>query len=90
MLSARNTAFNPYEVAQSRCVLSLMVMAVVNASTAPFAVSGLGNIGGMSMPFRSEKQRRYLWMKHPSIARRWTKKYGSKIRAEVYRKTRKK
>lgn len=31
------------------------------------------------MPFRSEKQRRYMWSKHPSIARRWTKKYGSKV-----------
>lgn len=31
------------------------------------------------MPFRSEKQRRYMWAKHPTIAKRWTKKYGSKI-----------
>ena len=31
------------------------------------------------MPFKSEKQRRYLWAKHPEIAKRWTKKYGSKI-----------
>lgn len=30
------------------------------------------------MPFRSEAQRRFLWLKHPDIARRWTKKYGSK------------
>jgi hypothetical protein len=30
------------------------------------------------MPFKSEKQRRYLWMKHPKIARDWTKAYGSK------------
>ncbi|MFW9927759.1 MAG: hypothetical protein ACFFD1_00020 [Candidatus Thorarchaeota archaeon] len=30
------------------------------------------------MPFRSEKQRRYLWLKHPDIAQRWTKEYGSK------------
>lgn len=29
------------------------------------------------MPFKSEKQRRYLWAKHPEIARRWTRKYGS-------------
>ena len=29
------------------------------------------------MPFRSEKQRRYLWLKHPEIARRWSKEYGS-------------
>lgn len=30
------------------------------------------------MPFRSEKQRRFMWAKHPEIARRWSKKYGSK------------
>ena len=27
------------------------------------------------MPFRSEKQRRYLWAKHPDIAKRWAKEY---------------
>jgi hypothetical protein len=32
------------------------------------------------MPFRSAKQRRYMYAKHPKIARRWSKKYGSKIR----------
>lgn len=31
------------------------------------------------MPFRSEKQRRFLWLKHPEIAKRWSDKYGSKI-----------
>ena len=30
------------------------------------------------MPFKSEKQRKYLWKKEPKIARKWTKKYGSK------------
>ena len=30
------------------------------------------------MPFRSEKQRRYLWKNEPKIAREWTKAYGSK------------
>jgi hypothetical protein len=30
------------------------------------------------MPFRSEKQRKFLYAKHPEIAKRWTKKYGSK------------
>jgi len=30
------------------------------------------------MPFKSERQRRYLWAKHPEVARSWTKKYGSK------------
>tara|TARA_R100001086_G_scaffold163959_1_gene88492 strand:+ start:529 stop:684 length:156 start_codon:yes stop_codon:yes gene_type:complete len=29
------------------------------------------------MPFKSEKQRRYMWAKEPEIAKRWTKKYGS-------------
>ena len=23
------------------------------------------------MPFKSEKQRRFLWLKHPDIAKRW-------------------
>jgi len=32
------------------------------------------------MPFRSEAQRRYMWARHPEIARRWTEKYGSKPR----------
>ncbi len=32
------------------------------------------------MPFKSEKQRRYLWLHHPELARRWAKKYGSKIK----------
>jgi hypothetical protein len=32
------------------------------------------------MPFKSERQRRYLWVHHPSIARRWAKTYGSKAR----------
>ena len=32
------------------------------------------------MPFKSEKQRKFMWAKHPEIARRWTDKYGSKPR----------
>ncbi len=32
------------------------------------------------MPFKSEKQRRYMYLKHPSIAKRWTKKYGKKVK----------
>ena len=31
------------------------------------------------MPFKSKKQRRYLWAKKPVLAKKWTKKYGSKI-----------
>ena len=30
------------------------------------------------MPFKSEKQRRYLWKNEPKIAKEWTEKYGSK------------
>jgi hypothetical protein len=28
------------------------------------------------MPFKSQKQRRYLHAKHPQIAARWEKEYG--------------
>ena len=31
------------------------------------------------MTFQSEKQRKYLWLKEPKIARKWTDEYGSKI-----------
>jgi len=31
------------------------------------------------MPFKSAKQRAYLWAKHPEIAKRWTAEHGSKI-----------
>lgn len=31
------------------------------------------------MPFKSEKQRKFLWAKHPEIAERWTEKYGSAV-----------
>ena len=30
------------------------------------------------MPFKSEKQRKYLWAKEPAIAKKWTKEHGSK------------
>ena len=32
----------------------------------------------LKMPFKSEKQRKYLWKNHPKIAKKWTTKYGSK------------
>ena len=32
------------------------------------------------MPFRSAKQRRYLWANEPKIARDWTNKYGSRVK----------
>jgi hypothetical protein len=31
------------------------------------------------MPFKSVKQRKFMYAKHPEIAKRWTKKYGSKV-----------
>lgn len=40
------------------------------------------------MPFRSEKQRRFLWAKHPDIARKWTKKYGAKLAEQKERRRR--
>ena len=42
------------------------------------------------MPFKSEKQRRYLWVKPPEIARKWTKKYGSKPKGKKKGKSKKK
>jgi len=43
------------------------------------------------MPFRSQKQRRYMHAKHPEIAQRWEKKYGSKPKPKAKkRKTTKK
>lgn len=32
------------------------------------------------MPFKSVKQRKYLYAKHPEIAKRWEKRYGKKIK----------
>lgn len=34
------------------------------------------------MPFRSAKQRRFMFAKHPKIARRWAKEYGTKPRGK--------
>jgi len=31
------------------------------------------------MPFRSESQRRFLWSRHPEVAKKWTAEHGSKI-----------
>lgn len=30
------------------------------------------------MPFKSKKQRRFMFANHPKIAKRWAKKYGTK------------
>jgi len=29
------------------------------------------------MPFKSEAQRRYMYAKHPKVAKRWADKYGA-------------
>lgn len=34
------------------------------------------------MPFKSEKQRKWLWKFKPRLAKKWTKKYSSKIKAK--------
>lgn len=31
------------------------------------------------MPFKSEKQRSYMFAKKPKLAKKWAKKYGTKI-----------
>jgi len=41
------------------------------------------------MPFKSTKQRKFLYTKHPAIAKRWSKKYGSKIVKKKKSKARK-
>ena len=38
------------------------------------------------MPFKSKKQRKFMWARHPEIARRWTEKYGSKIQSKKKKK----
>lgn len=36
------------------------------------------------MPFKSEKQRRYLWLTHPDIAKRWADTYPTKKDLPMY------
>jgi hypothetical protein len=31
------------------------------------------------MPFKSSKQRRWMYANKPALAKKWTKKYGSKV-----------
>jgi hypothetical protein len=38
------------------------------------------------MPYRSAKQRRYMHVKHPKIAKRWDRKYGGRIVRKKKRK----
>lgn len=32
------------------------------------------------MPFKSKKQRKWMWKNKPKMAKKWASKYGSKIR----------
>jgi len=32
------------------------------------------------MPFKSVKQRKFMFSQHPAIAKRWAAKYGTKIK----------
>lgn len=38
------------------------------------------------MPFKSKKQRSYMFARHPEIAKKWLKKYGAKIRKKKSKK----
>lgn len=38
------------------------------------------------MPFKSTKQRKWMWKNKPRIAREWTNKYGSRPRRKKKRK----
>jgi len=37
------------------------------------------------MPFESYRQQRYMFMKHPKIAKKWAKKYGTKKKPKGYK-----
>ena len=42
------------------------------------------------MPFKSEKQKRYLFANEPALARKWAAKYGSKPKPKAKSSRRKK
>lgn len=41
------------------------------------------------MPFRSLAQKRYMFAKHPEIARRWASEYGTKVRKKKRKRKKK-
>jgi hypothetical protein len=41
------------------------------------------------VPYKSEKQRKFMHAKHPSIAKKWDKKYGGKIQPKKTRRKKK-
>jgi len=44
----------------------------------------------VAMPFKSEKQRRYMWMKHPKIAKRWAEEEKVKEKKSFVKASRRK
>jgi hypothetical protein len=40
------------------------------------------------MPYKSEKQRKFMHAKHPQIAKKWDKKYGGKVVPQKQKKKR--
>jgi hypothetical protein len=38
------------------------------------------------VPYRSDKQRKYMHAKHPAIAAKWDKKYGGKVKPKRKKK----
>lgn len=42
------------------------------------------------MPFKSEKQKKYLFANEPEIAKRWADKYGTKPKPKAKAKPKKK
>ena len=38
------------------------------------------------MPYRSAKQRRFMHAKHPRLAAKWDKKYGTKVKPKAAKK----
>lgn len=41
------------------------------------------------MPFKSRKQRAFMFAKHPDIARKWAEKYGVPKKLPLYAKRKK-
>ena len=41
------------------------------------------------MPYKSEKQRKFMHAKHPKIAAKWDKEYGDKVTGKKKKKKKK-
>ena len=37
------------------------------------------------MPFKSIKQRKYLYSKKPALAKKWASKYGNKVKSKKFK-----